>query len=105
MLSLNASSTWSGWMKKQVTRPLQKVGAKQYEMEAQSLDANIFFSAQAITDMIGYPEYILKDKPSLNKKYEDLDIDQKTSYFENVLRSRKFVQIEEMKKLSKPVNR
>merc|ERR1712150_15565 len=60
---------------------------------------------KAITDMIGYPEYILEDKPRLNKKYEGLHIDETTSYFENVLRNRAFVLTEEMKKLSKPVNR
>ena len=74
-----------------------------------SIDKNVavdlILLAKAITDMIGYPEYILNDKVQLDKKYEDLHIDGKTSYFENVLRNRAFVLSEEMKKLSKPVNR
>ena len=62
---------------------------------------DLILLAKAITDMIGYPEYILNDKVQLDKKYEDLHIDGKTSYFENVLRNRAFVLSEEMKKLSR----
>lgn len=60
--------------------------------------------ADAITDMIGYPEYILRDPGRLNAKYARLEVTP-TNYFGNVVRNRKFVLDEEMRKLSKPVNR
>ena len=62
------------------------------------------FTADAITDMIGYPEYILRDPVRLNAKYARLEVTP-TNYFGNVVRNRKFVLDEEMRKLSKPVNR
>ena len=64
----------------------------------------VIFTADAITDMIGYPEYILRDSARLNAKYKRLEVTP-TNYFDNVVRNRKFVLDEEMRKLSKPVNR
>ena len=47
--------------------------------------------AQKITDMIGYPEYILKeDSKELDDKYKDLDVTVE-SYFDNTIRRNAFV--------------
>ena len=46
--------------------------------------------AKAITDMIGYPEYIMqKDAKDLNKKYEDLKVED-DAYYNNTINRNEF---------------
>ena len=46
--------------------------------------------ADAITDMIGYPEYIMqKDSADLNKKYKDLKVEE-DSYYNNTIHRNEF---------------
>ena len=59
--------------------------------------------ARAISDMIGYPEYIEDDK-ALEDKYHDLKITA-DSYFANGMATRRFALLENMRKLDQPVNR
>lgn len=59
--------------------------------------------ADAITDMIGYPDFIL-DENSLNHKYENLSVSA-GEYFKNNLRFHDYVLKENLAKLDKAVNR
>uniref|UniRef100_A0A1B0CGE7 M13 family peptidase n=3 Tax=Lutzomyia longipalpis TaxID=7200 RepID=A0A1B0CGE7_LUTLO len=59
--------------------------------------------ADAITDMIGFPDYIL-DAEALDAKYKDLDIDAK-EYFQNNLRVNMFNLKKNLEKLDQPVNK
>uniref|UniRef100_A0A0K2UQD6 Uncharacterized protein n=1 Tax=Lepeophtheirus salmonis TaxID=72036 RepID=A0A0K2UQD6_LEPSM len=58
--------------------------------------------AHSITDMIGYPDYIL-NKNDLNKKYKGLNVSE-SDYFRNTLAHSQFVFVESLKKLFKKVN-
>lgn len=59
--------------------------------------------AAAITDMIGFPEFILKPD-QLDKKYDNLIINE-TDYFGNNIRVSKFSLIKNLEKIDEPVNR
>lgn len=59
--------------------------------------------ADAISDMIGFPDYILNAK-ELDKKYHDLNITSK-DYFQNNVRVYMFNLKKNLEKLSQPVNR
>ncbi|XP_059609807.1 endothelin-converting enzyme homolog [Phlebotomus argentipes] len=59
--------------------------------------------ADAITDMIGFPDYIL-DPDALDTKYRDLDIDG-SKYFENNLRVNMYNLKRNLEKLDQPVNK
>ncbi|ODM96996.1 Endothelin-converting enzyme 1 [Orchesella cincta] len=59
--------------------------------------------AAAITDMIGYPDFIL-NKDQLDKKYEGLEISE-TDYFGNNVRVSKFSLKKNLEKLDEPVNK
>ncbi|CAG7731662.1 unnamed protein product [Allacma fusca] len=59
--------------------------------------------AAATTDMIGYPDFILKPD-ELEKKYANLDINE-TDYFGNVLRVSQFTLRKNLLKLDEPVNK
>ena len=57
--------------------------------------------ANAITDMIGYPEYIMqKDAKDLNKKYEDLKVEE-DAYYNNTINRNEFVLKVRIVKLTK----
>lgn len=57
----------------------------------------------AITDMIGFPEFILNPE-QLDKKYNNLTINE-TDYFGNNIRVSKFSLLKNLEKLDEPVNR
>lgn len=59
--------------------------------------------ADAITNMIGFPDYIL-DARQLDEKYAELEFTE-DEYFNNNLIVRKFVLKKELEKLDKPVNK
>ncbi|XP_067124089.1 endothelin-converting enzyme homolog isoform X3 [Centruroides vittatus] len=59
--------------------------------------------ANAITDMIGFPDFILNPE-KLDKKYEGLEFNE-DEYFDNNLRVSKFSLLQSMKKLRKPTNK
>ncbi|XP_065218845.1 endothelin-converting enzyme homolog isoform X3 [Planococcus citri] len=59
--------------------------------------------ADSITDMIGFPDYIL-DPKELNSKYEGLDI-KEDEYFLNNIRINQFRIKENLEKLDQPVNK
>jgi len=59
--------------------------------------------ADKITNMIGYPEYIMNNT-ALEEKYSDLFAEE-NSYFANSVRFNKWVLRENLRKLSKPVDR
>ncbi|XP_054713276.1 endothelin-converting enzyme homolog isoform X1 [Uloborus diversus] len=59
--------------------------------------------ADAITDMIGFPEFIL-DPKKLDKKYEGLEFSEDT-YFQNNIKVDQYSLLINMKKLDKPSNR
>lgn len=59
--------------------------------------------ADAITDMIGFPDYILH-KDELDKQYEELDV-KPNEYFENNIAYNVFSLKNDLKKLDKPVNK
>ena len=59
--------------------------------------------AAAITDMIGYPDFILKPD-QLDQKYTNLEINE-TDYFGNNVRVSQFSLLKNLEKLSEPVNR
>lgn len=59
--------------------------------------------ADAITDMIGFPEYILNNT-QLDEKYEDLELNAK-EYFNNNLRINEFNLKKNLEKLGTPVNK
>lgn len=58
--------------------------------------------ADAISDMIGFPDYIL-DHVQLDEKYKDLDIDKK-QYFENNLRLNTYNLKKNLERIDQPVN-
>ncbi|XP_058803973.1 endothelin-converting enzyme homolog isoform X2 [Phymastichus coffea] len=59
--------------------------------------------ANAITDMIGFPDFIL-NPTELNERYADLIIT-KNEYFSNNIRVNKYNLIKNLEKLDKPVNK
>lgn len=59
--------------------------------------------ADAISDMIGFPNYIL-DASQLDEKYKDLEIDKK-QYFENNLRLNTYNLKKNLERLDQPVNK
>ncbi|XP_025407064.1 endothelin-converting enzyme homolog [Sipha flava] len=59
--------------------------------------------ADAITDMIGFPDYIM-DSDQLNDKYQNLSV-RFDEYFENNIRAIQFNLIQYLYKLDRPVNR
>ncbi|XP_075986986.1 M13 family metallopeptidase neprilysin 3 isoform X2 [Anticarsia gemmatalis] len=59
--------------------------------------------ADAITDMIGFPDYILH-KDELDKQYEELEV-KPNKYFENNIAFNVFSLMNDLKKLDKPVNK
>lgn len=59
--------------------------------------------ADAVVDMIGYPEYI-KDKTKLEKKYEGLNFKEK-EYFQNMRNSDNFHLFKNLETLRKPVDK
>ncbi|XP_049881763.1 endothelin-converting enzyme homolog isoform X2 [Pectinophora gossypiella] len=59
--------------------------------------------ADAITDMIGFPDYIL-DKSELDKQYEELEV-KPNEYFENNINFNKYSLRNDLKKLDQPVNK
>ncbi|CAH2060687.1 unnamed protein product, partial [Iphiclides podalirius] len=59
--------------------------------------------ADAITDMIGFPDYIL-NKDELNKQYAELEV-QPNEYFENNIAFNVFSLKNDLKKLDQPVNK
>jgi endothelin-converting enzyme len=59
--------------------------------------------AKAITDMIGFPDYILEAE-ALNKKYARLEVAE-NEYFENAVRFHNFSFVENLEKLDQVVNR
>lgn len=59
--------------------------------------------ANAITDMIGFPDFILNPE-KLDKKYEGLEFIE-DEYFENNIRVSRFSLLQSMKKLNKPSNK
>ncbi|XP_076756749.1 M13 family metallopeptidase neprilysin 3 isoform X2 [Xylocopa sonorina] len=59
--------------------------------------------ANAITDMIGYPDFIL-NQDELDERYKDLTIKQ-NEYFENNIRVNKYNLRKNLEKLDQPVNR
>ncbi|KAH9399044.1 Endothelin-converting enzyme 2 [Tyrophagus putrescentiae] len=59
--------------------------------------------ADAITDMIGFPDFILNAK-KLNKRYEGLVVKEE-QYFNNAVNSNRFVLNEYVRKLDKPANK
>ena len=59
--------------------------------------------ADAITDMIGFPDYIL-NKEDIDAKYADFRVN-KSEYFENNIRFHRYLQMENLAKIDKPVNR
>ncbi|UXI15573.1 aromatic-L-amino-acid decarboxylase-like [Sarcoptes scabiei] len=56
--------------------------------------------ADAITDMIGFPDFILNEE-KLNKRYKDLTI-KEDQYFQNSIQSNIFMLNEHIKKIDKP---
>ncbi|XP_049783142.1 endothelin-converting enzyme homolog isoform X1 [Schistocerca cancellata] len=59
--------------------------------------------ADAITDMIGFPDYIL-NPAELDQKYKDLEI-KEDEYFENNIRVNKYNLKSNLEKLDQPVNK
>lgn len=59
--------------------------------------------ADAITDMIGFPEFIL-DPKQLDKKYEEMEFSE-DEYFNNNIEVGKFALRSNMRKLDRPTNR
>ncbi|CAH0764829.1 unnamed protein product [Diatraea saccharalis] len=59
--------------------------------------------ADAITDMIGFPDYILH-KEELDKQYEGLEV-KPNEYFQNNIAFNKFSLTNDLKKLDQPVNK
>lgn len=59
--------------------------------------------ADAISDMIGFPDYILKPA-QLDEKYKDLEIDPK-QYFENNLKLNTYNLKKNLERLDQPVNK
>ncbi|XP_061380294.1 endothelin-converting enzyme homolog isoform X1 [Danaus plexippus] len=59
--------------------------------------------ADAITDMIGFPDYIL-NKDELDKQYEELDV-RPNKYFENNIAFNTYSLKHDLRKLDKPVNK
>lgn len=59
--------------------------------------------ADSISDMIGFPDYIL-DSAQLDEKYKDLDIDDK-QYFENNLKLNTYNLKKNLERLDQPVNK
>ncbi|GBP18634.1 Endothelin-converting enzyme homolog [Eumeta japonica] len=59
--------------------------------------------ADAITDMIGFPDYIL-NKEELDKQYEELEV-KENQYFENNIAYNEFSLKNDLKKLDQPVNK
>ncbi|KPI97453.1 Endothelin-converting enzyme 1 [Papilio xuthus] len=59
--------------------------------------------ADAITDMIGFPDYIL-NKEELDKQYSDLEV-KPNEYFENNIAFNVFTLRHDLKKLDQPVNK
>lgn len=59
--------------------------------------------ADAITDMIGFPDYIL-DAAQLDEKYRDLDIDNRT-YFDNNKKINIYNLKKNLERLDQPVNK
>src|SRR5271156_4875194 len=57
----------------------------------------------AITDMIGYPDFIL-NPTELDKKYNGLEISD-VDYFGNNIRVNRYTLIKNLEKLNQPVNR
>ncbi|CAG0887730.1 unnamed protein product [Darwinula stevensoni] len=71
-------------------------------MDDETLHAAII-KANAITDMIGYPEFIMNTE-ELNKKYDGLNI-RSDAYFENNILMNQQALRENLDNLGKPVNR
>lgn len=59
--------------------------------------------ADAISDMIGFPDYILQPA-QLDEKYRDLDLDP-GKYFENNIRVNQYNLLRNLERLDQPVNR
>jgi neprilysin len=59
--------------------------------------------ADSISDMIGFPDYIL-NAGELDKKYKDLKIDEK-KYFENNIEANQYNLRKNLEKLDQPVNK
>ncbi|XP_026317208.1 endothelin-converting enzyme homolog isoform X2 [Hyposmocoma kahamanoa] len=59
--------------------------------------------ADAITDMIGFPDYIL-DKNELDNQYEELEV-HPNRYFENNINFNKYSLKKDLRKLDQPVNK
>lgn len=59
--------------------------------------------ADAISDMIGFPDYIL-DPAQLDEKYKELDIDDK-QYFENNLKLNTYNLRKNLERIDQPVNK
>lgn len=59
--------------------------------------------ADAISDMIGFPDYIL-DPPQLDEKYKELEIDDK-QYFENNLKLNTYNLRKNLERLDQAVNK
>nr|XP_027199994.1 endothelin-converting enzyme homolog isoform X2 [Dermatophagoides pteronyssinus] len=59
--------------------------------------------ADAITDMIGFPDFILNEK-KLNKRYKDLIV-KDDQYFKNSINANIFLLNEYIKKIDKPTNK
>lgn len=59
--------------------------------------------ADAISDMIGFPDYIL-NAAQLDDKYRDLDLDP-TKYFENNIRVNVYNLVRNLERLDQPVNK
>ncbi|XP_050713079.1 endothelin-converting enzyme homolog isoform X3 [Eriocheir sinensis] len=59
--------------------------------------------AMDITEMIGYPDYILRSK-ELDKEFQSLKIMENT-YFQNNINIRKFTMNKELARINKPVNK
>ncbi len=80
------------------TERLREIPWMDEETKLQALD-----KANAITDMIGYPDYILDDN-ALDEKYSRLEV-HPDAYFDNSIRYHRFTQRENLEKLDKEVNR
>ncbi|QQP35810.1 Uncharacterized protein FKW44_020703 [Caligus rogercresseyi] len=76
---------------------LQEADWMDKETKARAVD-----KAHSITDMIGYPDYILNEK-ELNQKYQGLHMN-KSDYFGNTLAHSQFVFTESLQRLFKAVN-
>ncbi|XP_014239311.1 endothelin-converting enzyme homolog isoform X5 [Cimex lectularius] len=70
------------------------------DVETRELAEN---KADAITDMIGFPDYILNTE-QLDAKYVDLNINE-MEYFQNNINANKYNLIQNLKQLGQPVNR